>query len=95
MAAAGAQRRRSSASSSSASPEFRFWPVDADPAASPSCADEIFSGGLILPRLPLPVPRRAFDGDAAPACPEPSAAAAGGDFGMLCDDDDDASGGCC
>ncbi|KAL5204249.1 hypothetical protein ABZP36_009120 [Zizania latifolia] len=44
--AAATDRRRSSASSST---DFRFWPVDADPAASPSCADELFFGGVLLP----------------------------------------------
>ncbi|KAL6654965.1 hypothetical protein ACP70R_008430 [Stipagrostis hirtigluma subsp. patula] len=46
-------RRRSSACSS---PEFQFWPLDANPAASPSCADELFAGGVLLP-LPVLPPR--------------------------------------
>ncbi|CAL4981219.1 unnamed protein product [Urochloa decumbens] len=43
--------RRSSASSS---PEFEFWPLHPDPAASPSCADELFAGGVLLPLHVLP-----------------------------------------
>jgi len=44
-------RRRSSASSS---PEFEFWPLHPNPAASPSCADELFAGGVLLPLPVLP-----------------------------------------
>uniref|UniRef100_A0A0D3HM33 Uncharacterized protein n=1 Tax=Oryza barthii TaxID=65489 RepID=A0A0D3HM33_9ORYZ len=70
--AAAAQRRRSS----SASPEFRFWPLDADPAASPSCADELFSGGVLLPLQPLPYPRRDADLSMRPPSPAAKHAAA-------------------
>ncbi|KAL5204591.1 hypothetical protein ABZP36_009462 [Zizania latifolia] len=79
--AAACDRRRSSASSS---PEFRFWPVDADPAASPSCADELFSGGVLLP-LPVLHPRRpcgegyGLVGAAAAECLEVAAVAGGDD----------------
>ncbi|CAN6293524.1 unnamed protein product [Urochloa humidicola] len=38
--------RRSNASSSQ---EFKFWPLHPDPAASPSYADELFTGGILLP----------------------------------------------
>lgn len=50
-----AEVRRSSASSS---PEFEFWPLHPDPAASPSCADELFAGGVLLP-LPVLLPKPA------------------------------------
>jgi hypothetical protein len=53
MDVAGA--RRSSASSAA---EFQFWPLDANPTASPSCADELFAGGFLLP-LPVLPPRAA------------------------------------
>ncbi|OEL15093.1 hypothetical protein BAE44_0023888 [Dichanthelium oligosanthes] len=46
-----AEVRRSSASSS---PEFEFWPLHPNPAASPSCADELFAGGVLLPLPVLP-----------------------------------------
>ncbi|PAN42530.1 hypothetical protein GQ55_8G162000 [Panicum hallii var. hallii] len=46
-----AEARRSSASSS---PEFEFWPLHPNPAASPSCADELFAGGVLLPLPVLP-----------------------------------------
>lgn len=63
-----AERRRSSVSSS---PEFEFWPVHANPAASPSCADELFADGLILPLpvLPHKIARR-HDEDNCCAAPE-------------------------
>jgi hypothetical protein len=35
-------------SSASSSPEFKFWPLYPNPAASPSCADELFDGGVLL-----------------------------------------------
>ncbi|KAF8694023.1 hypothetical protein HU200_038471 [Digitaria exilis] len=47
----GEVRRQSSASSS---PEFEFWPLHPNPAASPSCADELFAGGVLLPLPVLP-----------------------------------------
>ncbi|XP_066338090.1 uncharacterized protein [Miscanthus floridulus] len=47
-----AEARRSSSASSSA--EFEFWPLHPNPAASPSCADELFAGGVLLPLPVLP-----------------------------------------
>ena len=47
-----AEARRSSSASSS--PEFEFWPLHPNPAASPSCADELFAGGVLLPLPVLP-----------------------------------------
>lgn len=55
MDVAEAARRSSSASSSA---EFQFWPLDANPTASPSCADELFAGGVLLP-LPVLPPKSA------------------------------------
>lgn len=49
-----AEARRSSSASSS--PEFEFWPLHPNPAASPSCADELFAGGVLLP-LPVLTPK--------------------------------------
>jgi hypothetical protein len=43
-------------SSASSSPEFEFWPLYPNPAASPSCADELFAGGVLLP-LPILPPK--------------------------------------
>jgi hypothetical protein len=51
-----AEARRSSSASSS--PEFEFWPLHPNPAASPSCADELFAGGVLLP-LPVLTPKPA------------------------------------
>ncbi|XP_022685240.1 uncharacterized protein LOC101756318 [Setaria italica] len=70
-----AEVRRSSASSS---PEFEFWPLHPDPAASPSCADELFSGGVLLP-LPVLPPKPASShagrssgtSQSVPPAPEP------------------------
>ncbi|CAN6381297.1 unnamed protein product [Urochloa humidicola] len=68
-----AEVRRSSASSS---PEFEFWPLHPDPATSPSCADELFAGGVLLP-LPVLPPKPASSyavrsgGVGAPPPPEP------------------------
>ncbi|CAO2141720.1 unnamed protein product [Urochloa humidicola] len=67
-------RRRSSASSS---PEFEFWPLHPDPAASPSCADELFAGGVLLPLPVLPPkpasshPTRSSGGSHGAPPPEP------------------------
>ncbi|CAL4993193.1 unnamed protein product [Urochloa decumbens] len=73
-----AEVRRSSASSS---PEFEFWPLHPDPAASPSCADELFAGGVLLP-LPVLPPKPASShssrsSGAPPPEPEPEAEPAG------------------
>jgi hypothetical protein len=68
------EARRSSSASSAA--EFQFWPLDADPTASPSCADELFAGGVLLP-LPVLPPKaashsRTSSGHVSPAKePEP------------------------
>jgi hypothetical protein len=35
-------------SSVSCSPEFEFWPLYPNPVASPSYADELFAGGVLL-----------------------------------------------
>ncbi|CAN6371987.1 unnamed protein product [Urochloa humidicola] len=76
-------RRRSSASSS---PEFEFWPLHPDPAASPSCADELFAGGVLLPLPVLPPkptsshPARSSHG--APP-PEPDTEAEPGEASIL------------
>ena len=43
-----------SSSSASSSAEFEFWPLHPNPAASPSCADELFAGGVLLPLPVLP-----------------------------------------
>jgi hypothetical protein len=43
-------------SSASSSPEFELWPLYPNPAASPSCADELFAGGVLLP-LPILPPK--------------------------------------
>ncbi|KAJ1275521.1 hypothetical protein BS78_05G142100 [Paspalum vaginatum] len=63
----GAEARRSSASSS---PEFEFWPLHANPAASPSCADELFAGGVLLP-LPVLPPKSGRNSQGAAPAPEP------------------------
>ncbi|CAD6248471.1 unnamed protein product [Miscanthus lutarioriparius] len=47
-----AEARSSSSASSSA--EFEFWPLHPNPAASPSCVDELFGGGVLLPLPVLP-----------------------------------------
>lgn len=52
------------------SPEFEFWPVDANPAASPCCADELFADGVLLP-LPILLPKVAPDSCHHRATPEP------------------------
>jgi hypothetical protein len=43
-------------SSTSSSPEFEFWPLYPNPTASPSCTDELFVGGVLLP-LPILPPK--------------------------------------
>jgi hypothetical protein len=64
-------------SSTSSSPEFEFWPLYPNPAASPSCADELFAGGVLLslPILP-PKPESRNKGNGISQCvpitePEP------------------------
>ncbi|KAK8452681.1 hypothetical protein SEVIR_5G148950v4 [Setaria viridis] len=39
---------RKSRMSSSATPKLEFWPLHTNPAASPSCADELFAGRVVL-----------------------------------------------
>jgi hypothetical protein len=66
------EARRSSSASSAV--EFHFWPLDANPTASPSCADELFAGGVLLPLPVLPKKAashsRTSSGHVSPA-PEP------------------------